>query len=463
MQEVDLIIKNAEIVNEGSIRRGTVVVNGGNIVSLIYDDVTAVAPVNYKARQVVDATGLYLLPGVIDGHVHFRDPGLTEKADFYTESRAAVAGGVTSVIDMPNTVPPTTTLASLADKEHIAATKSVVNYGFMLGATRDNIDELVAIDPTRYAAIKVFLGSSTGNMLLDDESLLNRLFEQSPKLIVAHCEDESIIRHNQDQFRVAWEHTEQERAELHPKIRTVEACYVSTYKAIARARRYGTRLHVAHVSTAAELDLLSNFDLKDKKITAEVTPNHLWFDDRDYAQQGNRIKCNPAIKRNEDRLALWAGLYDGLLDTIGSDHAPHTWAEKQRPYFSAPAGIPSIQHTLMMMLESAMQMQEDRQAMQQQLLLVVEKMAHNPATLFGIERRGFIREGYHADLVLVNPHRSYSVSKENLYYKCGWSPLEGLTFHSRVELTVVNGEVAYDVAHPERCFTNSAQPLQFEK
>ena len=399
--------------------------------------------------EIVEAEGLLLLPGVIDTHVHFRDGGQSENpaGTFYSESRAALAGGVTSVVDMPNTVPQTTTLEALEAKEALAARDSAVNYGFMLGATNDNIADLLALDPRRYAAIKLFLGSSTGNMLVNSAEQLDLLFRESRKLIVAHCEQEEVIQANLHNLKLECQGTDRETAALHPQIRNTEACFLSTYHAIERARRYGTRLHVAHLSTATELSLLSNFDLDRKHITAEVTPNHLWFDDRDYAELGNLIKCNPAIKSNDDRLALWAALEDGLIDTIATDHAPHPLEAKRRRYFDAPSGIPSIQHSLQMMLEPAIGNKE-------LLTMVVQKMSHNPALLFGIEGRGFIRPGYKADLVLVRPAVEETVTRESLLYKCGWSPLEGQTFHTRIERVWVNG---CDTA----ASTPAAQPLAF--
>ncbi len=427
------LIHNATIVNEGRIFLGSVVIENDNITEVINSPERPEVP--EIPDNIIDATGMILLPGVIDTHVHFRDGGNSENpaGTFYSESRAARAGGVTSVIDMPNTHPQTTTLETLEAKEALAARDSAVNYGFMLGATNDNIDDLLAIEPTRYAAIKLFLGSSTGNMLVNNPEQLDHLFRDARKLIVAHCEQEEVIQANLLNAKREYQGTAGETAALHPKIRNNEACFLSTYHAIERARRYGTRFHVAHISTATELSLLSNFDLDKKKITAEVTPNHLWFDDRDYAKLGNRIKCNPAIKSNDDRLALWMALEDGLIDTIATDHAPHPLEAKQKPYFDAPSGIPSIQHSLQMMLEPAINNNE-------LLMMAVQKMCHNPALLFGIENRGFIRPGYKADLVLVRPGVEETVTHESLLYKCGWSPLEGQTFHTRIERVWVNGE-----------------------
>lgn len=432
------LVHNATIVNEGRIFVGSVLIEDDRIA-----DISEHPDCSVCTDKTIDATGLILLPGVIDTHVHFRDGGQSENpaGTFYSESRAARAGGVTSVVDMPNTKPQTTTLQALEAKEALAARDSAVNYGFMIGATNDNIDHLLAIEPTRYAAIKLFLGSSTGNMLVNDPDQLDRLFRDARKLIVAHCEEERVVQANLANAKLQYQGTPDETAALHPKIRNSEACFLSTYHAVERARRYGTRFHVAHISTATELSLLSNFDLDKKLITAEVTPNHLWFDDRDYPQLGNLIKCNPAIKSNDDRLALWAALEDDLVDTIATDHAPHPLEAKQRPYFDAPSGIPSIQHSLQMMLEAAVGDNE-------LLVMVVTKMCHNPAILFGIPDRGFIRKGYKADLVMVRLGVEEKVTKESLLYKCGWSPLEGQTFHTRIEHVWVNGNDQQGGAQP---------------
>ena len=431
---MDYIISNGTVVNEGTLTQRDLFIHNGLIVE---------NAASLHNPQTFSAKGCYVLPGVIDTHVHFRDPGFPAKADFATESRAALAGGVTSVIDMPNTNPQTTTLALLEEKEQIAAAKSAVNYGFMLGATNDNIDELLAIDPLRYAAIKLFLGSSTGNMLVNKADVLDKLFSESRKLIVAHCEDESIIQANLRNYKMEFAGKEGENASLHPKIRNREACFVSTYKAVERARKYNTRLHVAHISTSTELSLFSNKAVEEKNITAEVTPNHLWFDDRDYAELGNKIKCNPAIKSNDDRIGLWGGLVDGVVDTIATDHAPHTLAEKEQRYFDAPVGIPSIQHSRQMMMEgffnpAARERDDHEEVMQEWLPLIVSKMCHNPAVIFGIENRGFIRPGYYADLAILEPGEEV-VTPTSLLYKCGWSPLEGQTLHTRLRQVFLNG------------------------
>ncbi len=446
---MNYIIKNGTVVNEGTLEQRDIFIHEGKIV----EDSTAL-----KSPQLFDASGCYVLPGIIDTHVHFRDPGFPDKADFATESRAALAGGVTSVIDMPNTDPQTTSLQTLEAKEQIAERKSAVNYGFMLGATNDNIHDLLDLPVERYAAIKLFLGSSTGNMLVNNPKALDLLFKESKKLIVAHCESEDIIQANLRNYKMEFAGTDKETAELHPKIRNTEACFVSTYKAVERARRYGTRLHVAHVSTATELSLFSNYELEQKNITAEVTPNHLWFDDRDYAALGNLIKCNPAIKSNDDRIGLWGGLVDGLIDTIATDHAPHTWESKQKRYFDAPGGIPSIQHSLQMMLEgffnpAATERDDHTEVLQEWLPLLVTKMCHNPALIFGIHGRGFLRPGYMADITIVEPGET-PVTKERLLYKCGWSPLEGQTFHTRIKQVFLNGMPAGQ---------STAMPLKFDK
>ena len=423
------LIKNAFVVNEGNTEKKSVLVENGRIAK-IADEI----PVT-EGVIVIDAQGKHLLPGVIDTHVHFRDPGLTHKADFHTESCAAVAGGVTSVIDMPNTKPQTTTQALLDDKISMAEKKSVVNFGFMVGATNDNIDTLNSIDTAKYAAIKLFMGSSTGNMLVSDDTALERLFQTAKKPIVAHCEDEARIAERTVIAKERW--GDNAPAEAHAFIRDDEACFRSTQKAVALAKHHNARLHVAHLTTAKELSLFESGDIHSKRITAEVTPNHLWFSDEDYATLGNRIRCNPSVKSAADRDALRKALNDGRLDTIATDHAPHLLEEKLKPYFESVSGMPSIQHSLSVMLELC------RQGVLT-VETVVEKMCHNPATLFAIAERGFIREGYHADLVLVDLGTETVVDKAELFYKCRWSPLEGTRLHCKVIKTFVNGVEVFD-------------------
>ena len=424
------LIKNAFVVNEGNTEKKSVLVENGRIAK-IADEIPATEGV-----IVIDARGQHLLPGVIDTHVHFRDPGLTHKADFYTESCAAVAGGVTSVIDMPNTKPQTTTLSALDDKIRMAQQKSVVNFGFMLGATNDNIDEINAIDTGKYAAVKLFMGSSTGNMLVNDDKALERLFATARKPIVAHCEDEARIAERTAAAKQQWSNGDVP-ANAHAIIRDDEACFLSTQKAVALAKRHNARLHVAHLTSAKELSLLSSESLDNKRITAEITPNHLLFCNDDYQRLGNLIRCNPSIKSSADRDALRKALNDGLLDTVATDHAPHLLEEKLRPYFESVSGMPSVQHSLPVMLELCKQGFFTIET-------VVAKMCHNPATLFGISDRGFIREGYAADLVLVDLNAENLVEKASLYYKCRWSPLEGTRLHSKVTKTFVNGILVYD-------------------
>ena len=423
------LIKNAFVVNEGNTEKKSVLVENGRIAK-IADEIPATEGV-----IVIDAQGKHLLPGVIDTHVHFRDPGLTHKADFHTESCAAVAGGVTSVIAMPNTKPQTTTEALLDDKIAMASAKSLCNFGFMVGATNDNIDTLNSIDTAKYAAIKLFMGSSTGNMLVSDDAALERLFQTAKKPIVAHCEDEARIAERTAIAKERW--GDSAPASAHASIRDDEACFRSTHKAVSLAQQFGSRLHVAHVTTAKELSLFSEGSIDGKRITAEVTPSHLWFCDEDYTTLGNRIRCIPAVKSADDREALRKALNDGLLDTIATDHAPHLLEEKMKPYFESVSGMPSIQHSLLVALELSKQGYLS-------LEKVVEKMCHNPAKLFGIEERGFVREGYNADLVLVDLNAETVVDNAALYYKCRWSPLEGTRFHAKVEKTFVNGVLTYD-------------------
>lgn len=423
------LIQNATIVNEGKVFEASLLIEDG-VITEISDNILAT-----EETIVIDAKGKYLLPGVIDTHVHFRDPGMIHKADFESESMAAVAGGVTSVVDMPNTKPQTTTKELLDDKKHIASEKSLVNYGFMLGATNANIDELLSIDKSEYAAIKLFLGSSTGNMLVNDSDVLDKLFKEAGKLIVAHCEDEEVINANTAHYKTLY--GDNPHPSIHAKIRDEEACYRSSEKAIRLAQKYGTRFHLAHLSTKKELELLSNDVLENKHITAEVTPNHLWFSDEDYDLKGNKIRCNPSIKTIEDKEALIKALEEGRIDTVATDHAPHLLSEKETPYYQSVSGMPSIQHSLLMMLELWKQGKVKVET-------IVDKMCHNQASIFGIGDRGFIREGYHADLVLIDVQSTTPVLNDSLLYKCKWAPIEGYTFHNRIEKTFVNGKLIYN-------------------
>jgi dihydroorotase len=379
---------------------------------------------------------MFLLPGIIDEHVHLREPGLTHKADIHSETRAAVAGGVTSLMDMPNTVPNAITLEILEDKLRLAAEKSFCNYSFYLGATNDNLQEIEKADPRKICGLKIFMGQSTGNMMVSDPFVLEKIFERSPLLIGVHAEEESIIHHNLEAVRK--QYGDEIPFDAHPLIRNEESCFVSSEKAVRLAQKHHARLHLLHLSTAKELELLDNsIPLEDKMITGEACVNHLWFDDRDYAKHGSRIKWNPAIKKESDKNELLRAVIDGRIDTIATDHAPHTLGEKSRNYISCPSGAPLVQHSLVAMFELHLRGLIT-------LEKVVEKMCHNPAILYGIHGRGFIRKGYKADLVLVDPDSLWEVAKENIHYKCGWSPMEGQTFASRVTHTIINGEVVYE-------------------
>ncbi len=426
-----VLIKNARIVNEGAITEGDVFIEDG-IITEIADSISAKSP----DLKIFDAEGNYLLPGLIDDQVHFREPGLTHKETIATGSKAAVAGGITSFIEMPNTQPQTTTIERLEEKFKIAEESSLANYSFMFGGTNDNLEEIKKVDPKTTAALKLFLGSSTGNMLVDDEKVLEKIFQESPLLIAAHCEDEETIQRNLKEC--VERYGDDIPVELHPKIRSEEACYISSSKAVALAKKTGARLHVFHISTAKELSLFdSKKALKDKKITAEVCIHHLWFNDQDYAKKGTFIKWNPAVKTKKDQEALLKGLLDDKIDVIATDHAPHTKEEKKNVYTKAPSGGPLVQHALPALLQ--MYHQEKIS-----LEKIVEKMCHNPAILFQIEKRGFIREGYKADLVIVDLNAPWAVQPNNTIYKCGWSPFEGTTFKSRVTHTFVNGNLVYN-------------------
>lgn len=427
------LIKNVRIINEGRSYQGAVLINGEMIEAVYEGEVPS--EITAEAQEVVDGQGKWLLPGCIDDQVHFREPGLTHKADIYSESRSAVAGGVTSFMDMPNTKPQTTTLENLEWKFNRAAETSVANYSFFFGGTNDNMEDIRRLDRSRVPGLKLFLGSSTGNMLVDKKDALERIFSESDLLIAVHAEKEEIIKKN-----IAY-YTQQYGEDLdisfHSKIRSEEACYASSSEAVELATRLGTRLHILHLSTAKETTLLDNkLPLKDKKITGEVCVHHLWFHDGDYALFGNRIKWNPSIKTLADRTALREAVNNDKIDIIATDHAPHLLSEKEGSCLKAASGGPLVQHSLIVMLELAM---EGRFTYEK----VVDKMAHKPAELFHIDRRGYIRPGYYADLVLIDPNKTWTVSKENILTKCGWSPFEGYTFHHAVDTTWVNGEVVW--------------------
>lgn len=444
-----ILIKNAKIVNEGKIKEGDVFVEEGIIVE-ISDSISAKSP----DVHIYDAEGTYLLPGLIDDQVHFREPGLTHKDSIETGSRAAVAGGITSFIEMPNTLPQTTTVELLEEKFMLAAETSYANYSFMFGGTNDNLSEIEKLDPKRVPALKLFLGSSTGNMLVDDEKVLEQIFKKSPLLIAAHCEDEATIQKNLAECIERY--GDDIPIELHPKIRSAEACYKSSSRAVALAKKTGARLHVFHISTAKELSLFNGKKaLKDKKITAEVCIHHLWFDDSDYTDKGTFIKWNPAVKTKNDKKALLEAVNDNRIDVIATDHAPHTREEKKNVYTKAPSGGPLVQHALPALLQL-------HHAGKISLEKIVEKMCHNPAILFQIEKRGFIREGYKADLVLVDLNAPWAVQPDNIFYKCGWSPFEGTTFKSRVTHTFVNGNLVYK-NFKHQAFAKNAERLTFDR
>ena len=425
------LIKNAQIVNEGKIVKGDVLIQEDRIA-----EVSLSISVKNSNTVVIDADGYYLVPGMIDDQVHFREPGLTHKATIATESRAAVAGGITSFIEMPNTVPQATTIELLEEKFAIAKETSWANYSFMFGGTNDNLEEILKVDETKVAGLKLFLGSSTGNMLVDDPKILEEIFSKTKLLISAHCEDETTIRENLAKYTA--QYGDDIPIEFHPLIRSEEACFLSSSKAIALSKKTGARLHVFHVSTEKETHLFSNKKpLSEKKITAEVCIHHLWFTDKDYKTKGTKIKWNPAVKTQKDKDGLWKALNDDRIDVIATDHAPHTLEEKNAVYSKAPSGGPLVQHAL----DALFEMHHKGYISVEKL---VEKTAHNPAILFQIKERGFIKEGYKADVVLVNPIAPWTVNKENIAYKCGWSPFEGTTFKSRVTHTFVNGVLVYE-------------------
>ena len=429
-----ILIKNGILVNEDQQFAADVLVEGTYIAKIGTD-------LSHPHAEVIDARGGYIFPGVIDDQVHFREPGLTHKGCIASESRAAVAGGTTSFMEQPNTNPQTVTLEALEQKMAMGAASSVANYSFLLGGTNDNLEEIKRLDPQATSGIKLFLGSSTGNMLVDDPQVIEKIFRATPLVISAHCEDEATIR-----AQMAWAqetYGDQMTPELHPIIRNAEACYLSSSRAIALARATGARLHVFHLSTGIEMDLLAPGPLKGKQITAEVCIHHLWFSDEDYATKGNLIKWNPAVKSPADREALWAGLLEDRIDVIATDHAPHTWEEKNKPYAQAPSGGPLVQHSLVAMLDFV---ERGKISLNQ----VVRKMCHNPADLFQVHKRGYLREGYYADIAVVQP-KTWTVGKENIVAQCGWSPFEGQSFNYAVTHTLVNGHLAYNqgVISPE--------------
>lgn len=423
-----IIIKGAHVVNEGKIQVQDIFIKNGRIEKID-------TSINVNADKVIDGEGQYVLPGLIDDQVHFREPGLTYKANIFTESRAAVAGGTTSFMEMPNTVPNTLTQKLLQDKFDIAQDTSLANYSFFMGAANDNIEEVLKTNPRDVCGIKVFMGSSTGNMLVDDDKALENIFRNAPTLVATHCEDEATIRRNLAYYKDKY--GDAVTIDMHPLIRSEEACYLSSSKAVDLAKKNNTRLHILHISTGKETQLFDNtIPLSEKRITAEACVHHLWFSDEDYRTKGNFIKWNPAVKTAQDRAQILEALLDGHIDVIATDHAPHTLEEKQQPYLQAPSGGALVQHALLALLDMV-------HAGKMTLEQLVQKTAHNTAICFQIEQRGFIREGYWADLVVVNMHKPYQVTKQNILSKCGWSPFEGHTFASTIEHTIVSGNLAY--------------------
>lgn len=425
-----ILIINAKIVNEGKIVESDLFVRNGRI------DKVGTDLSRQKANKVIDAEGSFLIPGLIDDQVHFREPGLTGKGDIYTESRAAVAGGITSFMEMPNTIPNTVIQERLSEKYEIGRMSSLANYSFYFGATNDNLEEVLKTDQRNVCGIKVFMGSSTGNMLVDNAKTLENIFSKVDMLIATHCEDEATIRKNTEIFRQKY--GEEVPFEYHPEIRSREACFLSSSLAVELAKKYNTKLHILHISTADELALFdSKTPLDQKRITAEACIHHLWFDSNDYKEKGSMIKWNPAVKTKEDKEAIMSGVLEDKIDVIATDHAPHTLEEKQNSYFMAPSGGPLVQHSLVAVMDLV-------KSGKMKIEKLVEKMCHNPAILFQIESRGFIREGYFADLAIVNPDQNWKVDRSNILYKCGWSPFEGHEFSSMVTHTIVSGHLAFE-------------------
>jgi dihydroorotase len=429
---VKTLIKNATIINEGLKFKGTILIDGEKIKKIFSEVIPSEIDVNDV--EIIDASGLYLIPGVIDDQVHFREPGLTHKGDILSESRAAAAGGITTYMEMPNTNPQAVTQELLEEKYKRAAEVSAVNFSFYMGTTNDNLEEVLKTDPTKVCGIKIFMGSSTGNMLVDDENTLSEIFKNAPTLVATHCEDEKTILKNIEIARGRY--GENVPMSRHAHIRSDEACYISSSKAVELASKFNTRLHVLHLTSAKEMSLFNPGKVSDKKITAEVCVHHLWFDEMDYIQLGTKIKWNPSIKSKKDKEALWEALLADKIDVIATDHAPHTKEEKNNTYFKAPSGGPLVQHSLVTMLEMSKKGLIS-------LEKVIQKMCHAPADLFRIEKRGYIREGYFADLVLIDPNQSWVVSPENILYKCGWSPFEGVEFSNKVVATYNNGVAVF--------------------
>nr|WP_299338594.1 dihydroorotase [Allomuricauda sp.] len=424
-----ILIKNAKVVNENRVWETDILLNGDFIERIDNN-------ISHDSAKVIDVAGDYILPGIIDDQVHFREPGLTHKGNIASESRAALAGGITTFMEQPNTVPQTTTIEKLEEKHAVAAQSSWANFSFLFGGTNDNLEELKRLDKNACSGVKLFLGSSTGNMLVDDEEVLERIFSSTEMVISTHCEDEGTIRANLEKYKS--EFGDDIPIKYHPVIRSEQACYLSSSNAIALAKKTGARLHVFHLSTGIETDLFTNaIPLEEKQITAEVCIHHLWFSDEDYDSKGAFIKWNPAVKSSKDRDMLWDALLDDRIDIVATDHAPHTLQEKDNPYITCPSGGPLVQHALQAML------QKEREG-KISLEKIVEKMCHNPAKLFDVDRRGYIREGYYADLVQINRNSSSTVEKSNILYKCGWSPFEGVTFDSQVVRTFINGHLGFE-------------------
>ena len=423
------LIQSGKLINEGEIKEADILISEGKI-----EKIASNIPES-EATKIINAKGKFVLPGLIDDQVHFREPGLTHKANIHTESRAAVAGGITTFMEMPNTVPNALTQDLLQDKYDIAAETSIANYSFFMGASNDNIDEVLKTDPKRVCGIKVFMGSSTGNMLVDARGTLEGIFKEAPTIVATHCEDEATIRANMEKARA--QYGEDVPISQHPIIRNVEACYKSSSMAAELASKFGTQLHILHISTAKELEIFRNdIPLEEKKITAEACTHHLWFTDEDYEKYGTRIKWNPAVKSKEDREGIWKGLLENKIDVLATDHAPHTIEEKSNKYFKAPSGGPLVQHALPALLQSY---EQGRISLER----IVEKACHAPAILFNVEKRGYLREGYFADIVIVDKS-DWEVTPANILYKCGWSPFEGTKFNYKVDQTFVNGEVVYE-------------------